>query len=246
VPLCEAIVEAKQRGELPAALQFISTNRIDAMNVERLTAMRRAGFRVLGFGIESFSAQVLREFNKAQIHPHIAPVLRTALDLGITPFLDLILTSPRGGMADLAETLRAANYWLLQGCEVGMYPYVIPFSGSALARDPALSAHISHTRQHIDGTGIEWDQPSKVLPIDPESRTAILRIEAAFESMLASVQGQAAHVPSRVRSLLWLLSAQPILLESGFVIGDTRQLRALLRAWLPVRHHSDASALVGV
>jgi len=54
LPLCEAIVHAKQSGELPPALQFISTNRIDAMSAERLTAMRRAGFRVLGFGIESF------------------------------------------------------------------------------------------------------------------------------------------------------------------------------------------------
>ena len=60
LPLCEAIVAAKERGELPPALQFISTNRIDAMTSERLAAMRRAGFRVLGFGIESFSPTVLR------------------------------------------------------------------------------------------------------------------------------------------------------------------------------------------
>ena len=66
-PLCEAIVAAKQRGHIPANLQFISTNRIDAMTVERLTLMRRAGFRVLGFGIESFSQRVLGEFNKAHI-----------------------------------------------------------------------------------------------------------------------------------------------------------------------------------
>ena len=51
LPLCEAIVRAKDRGEIPRQLQFISTNRIDAMTVERLTAMRSAGFRVLGFGV---------------------------------------------------------------------------------------------------------------------------------------------------------------------------------------------------
>ncbi|MGH8231604.1 MAG: B12-binding domain-containing radical SAM protein, partial [Steroidobacteraceae bacterium] len=89
--LCEAIVEAKARGEIPPALQFISTNRIDAMSVERLAAMRRAGFRVLGFGIENFSRDVLAEFNKAHIHPYIEPILTAARDVGITPFLDLIL-----------------------------------------------------------------------------------------------------------------------------------------------------------
>jgi len=55
LPLCDAIVAAKEAGELPAGLQFISTNRIDAMTTERLAAMRRAGFRVLGFGVESFA-----------------------------------------------------------------------------------------------------------------------------------------------------------------------------------------------
>src|SRR5579863_5684137 len=151
LPLCEEIVEAKQHGELPRELQFISTNRIDAMTAERLSAMRRAGFRVLGFGIEHFSPAVLREFNKAQIHPHIAPTLRAALDLGITPFLDLILASPLGKVEHLAETLREANFWLQQGCEIGMYPYVIPFSGAALARDPGLRAGIGYARQRVAG-----------------------------------------------------------------------------------------------
>ena len=95
LPLCEGIVAAKQSGRIPAHLQFISTNRIDSMSVERLTAMRRAGFRVLGFGIESFSQRVLGEFNKAQIHRHIEPMLSAALATGVTPFLDLILSSPR-------------------------------------------------------------------------------------------------------------------------------------------------------
>src|SRR5687767_2353699 len=102
LPLCNAIVAAKQSGELPANLQFISTNRIDAMTPERLAAMRRAGFRVLGFGIENFSLPVLKEFNKAKIYPHIEPALTTALELGITPFLDMILTSPRCTLADLS------------------------------------------------------------------------------------------------------------------------------------------------
>jgi radical SAM superfamily enzyme YgiQ (UPF0313 family) len=43
LPLCEAIVAAKQSGELPRDLQFISTNRIDAMTPERLAAMRQIG-----------------------------------------------------------------------------------------------------------------------------------------------------------------------------------------------------------
>lgn len=229
VPLCQSIVDAKGRGELPEHLQFISTNRIDAMDPERLAAMHRAGFRVLGFGIENFSPAVLKEFNKGRIFKFIDPVLRGALDLGITPFLDLILTSPHCSLQDLAETIRKAYGWLLAGCEVGMYPYVIPFSGAALANDPRLEPHTSFTTQRVDGTDIEWRQPIKILPIDPRVREAILEIEGEFNIWLEYLESRVAHLPSRVRSLLWVICAAPVLTEAGEEApGRERVLEQLL------------------
>lgn len=231
--LCEGIVAAKARGRIPAQLQFISTNRIDAMSVERLQALRRAGFRVLGFGIESFSPQVLAEFNKAQIHRHIVPMLDATLDAGITPFLDLILSSPGSSLADVATTLREAHRWLRRGCEIGMYPYVIPFSGAAFAQDPTLVPHTVMADRRVGGTDIEWQQAAKILPIDPVVRDAVLRMEAAFEDALFSLQSEVAHLPSRVRSLLWILTSLPVMAEHGFIIADEREVRAELHARLP-------------
>ncbi len=243
LPLCEAIIAAKHSGELPQELQFISTNRIDAMSVERLTAMRRAGFRVLGFGVENFSAHVLGEFNKAQIHRHIAPMLSAALELGITPFLDLILTSPRATMQDLAETLREAYRWLRQGCEVGLYPYVIPFSGAALARDPQLLPYTTYARQSVAGTAVQWNQPVKILPIDSTVREVILRIERDFEAMLATLQQQAAHLPSRVRSLIWILCSLRTMAEHGLAIADEREVSTELHGRLPQARRAPARAV---
>jgi len=233
LPLCEAILAAKRSGDLPHDLQFISTNRVDAMNRESLTAMRRAGFRVLGFGIESFSLDVLKEFNKAQIHPHVQDVLGTALELGMTPFLDIILTSPRSRMSDLAETIRQAFRWMVAGCEVGMYPYVIPFSGAAMAGDPALLPWTVFARQTIAGTAISWDQPAKILPIDPEAHAAILAIEAAFEVQLRSLQERIAHMPSRLRSFLWILCAVRVLSEAGHPTPGVEEIVDELLAHMP-------------
>jgi radical SAM superfamily enzyme YgiQ (UPF0313 family) len=233
LPLCEAIIDAKENGTLPRHLQFISTNRIDAMSTERLTAMRRAGFRVLGFGVESFSPATLAEFNKAQIHRHIEPMLNAALDTGITPFLDLILSSPLAKLEDVATTLREAYRWLRRGCEVGMYPYVIPFSGAALARDPSLKPHTIYARRKVAGTAVEWDQPAKILPIHSEVRDAILQIEEKFELMLEQLQESVAHLPSRVRSLVWILSAVSVMRRHGIEIADERELRAELESRLP-------------
>jgi radical SAM superfamily enzyme YgiQ (UPF0313 family) len=244
LPLCEGIVSAKERGELPRGLQFISTNRIDAMTSDRLTAMRRAGFRVLGFGIESFSRRTLAEFNKAQIHRHIEPALTTALELGITPFLDLILSSPRSSLEDLAETVREAHRWLLRGCEIGIYPYVIPFSGAAFARDSSLAPHTIHERRRVAGSDVEWEQPAKILPIDPRVRDAVLRIESGFERRLADLEDRVAHLPSRVRSLLWILSSLSVLADYGVCAGDARAVQAELDARLPRVQGATASHAV--
>ena len=215
LPLCREIVAAKERGELPQDLGFISTNRIDSMSTERLTAMRRAGFRVLGFGIENFSLAVLKEFNKRQIHRHIEPVLTTALRLGITPFLDLILTSPRSTLADLAQNVRHAARWIEAGCEVGVYPYVIPFSGSALAADPELSAHTVYETRGVPGTNLTWSEATKILPADSQTRDVILEVEERYETACRSLTRSVSHLPSRMRSLLWLQAAQEILLKAG-------------------------------
>jgi radical SAM superfamily enzyme YgiQ (UPF0313 family) len=227
--LCAEITAAKARGELPADLQFISTNRIDAMTPERLAAMRQAGFRVLGFGIESFAPEMLREFNKSQIYPFIRPMLEEALRLGITPFLDMILTSPRCRLEDLAENIRQAYFWMMAGCEVGMYPYIIPFSGAAMARDESLRPHTVFSQRHIAGTDVVWDQPCKILPIDPKVRDAILSIEEAFEAQLARVGDGSSHLPSRIRSLIWVLSAIPVLHRAGFAMPDPSAVAASLK-----------------
>jgi len=233
LPLCEGIIAAKQARRIPEHLQFISTNRIDAMSPERISAMRRAGFRVLGFGIESFSKRVLGEFNKAQIHRHIEPVLATALASGVTPFLDLILSSPHAALEDVGETLRQAFRWLRAGCEIGMYPYVIPFSGAAIAKDRSLAPHTHYADRHVAGTSVFWRQPAKILPVEPAVAEVILRMERRFETMLEITEKEVAHLPSRVRSLLWILASLPIMAERGQFVAAEDEVRTELHARLP-------------
>ena len=228
LPLCAAIVSAKQQGDLPVDLQFISTNRIDAMTPAILQAMRAAGFRVLGFGIESFALDILKEFNKAKIHPFIASTLTTALRLGITPFLDMILTSPRCRLNDLATNVTEAYRWMLAGCEVGIYPYVIPFSGSAMATDPSLLPYTVFDQRRVSYAQLTWEQPCKILPADPAVRSAILQIEVEFDAWMAAIGQSAMHLPSRVRSLVWVLCAVPILQGAGCDVPDFDEVAAVL------------------
>jgi hypothetical protein len=158
----------------------------------------------------------------------------------VTPFLDLILSSPHSTLEDVAQSLREAYRWLRRGCEIGMYPYVIPFSGAALARDPNLLPHTHHARRQVTGTGISWLQPVKILPTDPDVAEAILRMERSFEAMLGPLERQFAHLPSRLRSLLWILSSLPIMAEHDHYIADFNEVRAELYARLPARRPAAA------
>jgi Fe-S oxidoreductase len=244
LPLCMGIRAAKAAGDLPRDLQFISTNRIDAMNAMRLRAMREAGFRVLGFGVESFARNILVEFNKAQIHSHIKPVLETALRLGITPFLDMILTSPGCQLKDLGENIREAYRWVQAGCEVGMYPYVIPFSGAKMAQDESLRLYTEYAERQISGTSISWQQSVKILPIDPRVRGAILAIEEGFEAWLERLQAIVPHMPARVRSLLWIACAIPVLVRSGQCMPDPHRAAQVLAQHLPGLTRSEQHVLM--
>jgi hypothetical protein len=125
-----------------------------------------------------------------------------------------------------------------------MYPYVIPFSGAALARDPGLVLHTTYAHRRVRGTDVEWDQPAKILPIDPTVREVILRIERKFESQLATLERRVAHLPSRVRSLLWILCSLPVMAEHGVPIGDKSDMAAELQARLPQLRRAAPQAAV--
>ena len=123
--------------------------------------------------------------------------------------------------------------WLRQGCEVGIYPYVIPFSGSAMAADPELRASTVYERRRIRGTEIAWDQPAKILPMDGVVRETILNIERDYEAQLALLQQRVAHLPSRVRSLIWILCSLEPMATHGLPIADEQEVRDELTARLP-------------
>ena len=230
VPLCNGIIEGKETGRFPHYLRFISTNRIDAMTPDRLQLMKKAAFRVLGFGVESFSKNVLQEFNKAQIYRHIDPNLGAAVKLGLKPFLDLILSSPRSSIDDIHTTVVRAHHWLLQGCEVGLYPYIIPFSGSAMSNDPELKKHTVRESVAVAGTNIVWQQPQKILPIDASARKLICDVEKRFDARLRAVAADVRHMPSRIRSLIWIEAALPLLAAKGLPVPDVGRISDMIDA----------------
>jgi hypothetical protein len=55
-----------------------------------------------------------------------------------------------------------------------------------------------------------------------------------------------AHLPSRVRSLLWILSSLPIMAEHGFFIAEESEVRAELYARLPTLRREAAQLAAAI
>ena len=221
-PLCEGLMAAKRAGDIPAELQFISRNRIDSMDESRLALLKRAGFRILEFGVDSFSRDMLLELEKEHIWESIAPNLQAALKLGITPFLDLLLTTPQCSMKDVAFNVTTAFKWLQHGCEARLSPYI------------------------VNPTSIELDEPEKILPIEPSVHRAVLEIERTFVECLTMVEAEVARLPSRVRSVLWIACAIPVLTARGEAVpGLNTAVRAFVsRLPVPAARASKLAAVL--
>jgi hypothetical protein len=102
-----------------------------------------------------------------------------------------------------------------------------------MAEQPEYKPQTRYTKHRVAGTAIEWEQASKILPFDDMLRGAILEIEAAFNDRLEALEDQVAHLPSRVRSLLWVLSAIPVLRHAGHHTPDADEVQELLERHIP-------------
>jgi len=173
--------------------------------------MGRAGFRLIGYGVESFSRRVLHEFGKEEIHPFIEPTIRATLARGITPFLDVILASPNSHLSDVVLTVGKCLEYLRLGCEISIYPKVIPFAGSALAADPGLQDLIVSERREIARTDRFLERNVSIEPRRPDVRRFLEEVGETYRARLrARLAGRDARMPSRERSVLYIRSALDI------------------------------------
>ena len=168
LPLCEAHRRREARGRIPSHLQFISTNRIDAMTSSGWAPCGAPASACWASGSRSFSRERAGRVQQgADPSPHRADA-DAALDVGVTPFLDLILSSPRATLEDVAETLRAG----LPLAAAGLRDRHVPVCHSVLGRrvragSDARAAH-DHARRAVSpARHLRGSSPRRFCPIDP-------------------------------------------------------------------------------
>lgn len=200
--LCKLITREKKNGSLPKSLSFICQSRVDDVDPYLLKELAHAGFRLIGYGVESFSDRILNEFNKRTTAEASWNAINWTLDVGIKPFLNIILFPPSCNEDDLLVTLDGCLESVEKGCEVAIEPYVMPLPGSDIADQKGL---IWDTKDiTIPGTGRVIAKTDRILPSEDSVREVALKFDerlAYFEAYFAGKYG-VRHLSTRVRALI--------------------------------------------
>tara|TARA_B100000787_G_scaffold118915_1_gene89002 strand:+ start:3745 stop:5424 length:1680 start_codon:yes stop_codon:yes gene_type:complete len=105
---CQKIIDEKKNGDIPKELTFMAFCRASDASVAMFTWLKKAGFRRLNIGIESFSDKVLTEMNKKCTAEQNHNCLKIAKETGVGAYGNLIVTTPESTLEDVEQTIEQA------------------------------------------------------------------------------------------------------------------------------------------
>lgn len=111
--------------------------RVDDVDKNLLKKMKHAGFKIIFYGVETFSGSLARDVKKSRNgYEKIArKSIEYTLDAGITPQMALILFLPTTTQKDLEVTIDNAVDLVGQGARVTVLPYVEAYSGATIVKN---------------------------------------------------------------------------------------------------------------
>ncbi len=147
--------------------------RFGALNIEEYRLMKRAGFRLLLFGLESANQETLNRINKNLTVSAIIDSCRLARQAGLFPHITIMFGYPWEGLSQARKTLELGQWLLKKG-----YAYtvqatiVIPYPGSAL---------FSECQKNGSLKTLDWSRYDMKEPV--------MRLGFSTEELMKFVQG---------------------------------------------------------
>lgn len=175
--LCGLITDCQRDGSIPGYITFMAQGSV--RNIPQVAdSLAGANFKLIGLGVESFSPRVLQEFNKPQKPKQIHEAIDSLLKNDITPYVNLILSSPDSTAQDLVTTLMESIKLLRKGASVAASVYTLAFPGAEMTGPSEEEGLVTYQDFPIESTGTSIRMTDKILPRDPLLRGVLERSEA--------------------------------------------------------------------
>ena len=98
----------------------------------------------------------------------IDKALECTYQAGMTPFINIILSSPECTVPDIQLTVDKCLEHLHKGAKVGLSLYLLPFLGADIFRKSDLIIQTEETK--IPRTGFSFDKQIRVLPFEEKTK----------------------------------------------------------------------------
>jgi len=126
---CNLMIE---RG-LNEKIYFSCNMRFGALSLEDYRSMKRAGFRMLLFGLESASQRILNEINKGVTVEEMVDSCRKAEEAGLDVHMTIMFGYPAASRDEEFQTYRLARRLIEEGCaDTLQSTLLMPYPGSRL------------------------------------------------------------------------------------------------------------------
>jgi anaerobic magnesium-protoporphyrin IX monomethyl ester cyclase len=130
--LCHGMIERGYHKKI-----YYSTNmRFGACSLEDYQLMKKAGFRLLKYGLESASDKTLQRLNKGTKRLWVIPSCRNAKKAGLTVHLTIMVGYPWETRKDARSTMGLAKKLMINGwADVLQSTVIVPYPGTPLWKE---------------------------------------------------------------------------------------------------------------
>ena len=198
---CSLILKKKKELAFPDYLEFMCQSRVDDVNLNLLRLIKKAGYSLIAYGVESFSEKMLKSIKKTSNVTDIHNALNWTIQAGLKPFANLILFLPEITKKDLLITIDNALDYIKKGVEIATEPFVLPLPGSTLYYSEEYKQHKEVVQ--IAGTNEYIERTHFVIPKEKDMAELAFAFFKTQQKHLdsLSLKYKFKHLPTRLRSL---------------------------------------------
>jgi radical SAM superfamily enzyme YgiQ (UPF0313 family) len=144
-----------------------------ALSLDEYKLMKRAGFRMLLFGLESASQRILDEVNKGLKVEDIVNSCKIAKEAGLTVHITIMFGYPNASREEELQTFRLARKLMENGyADTLQSTLLIPYPGTGLYRKAVENGWLRFS----PGEWNHWDMSEPILKSDDVSPEEIKKL----------------------------------------------------------------------
>jgi radical SAM superfamily enzyme YgiQ (UPF0313 family) len=198
--------------------------RVDSVSKNHLNLMKKAGFKIINYGIESFNQDILNFFNKKVTVKDNIDAIEATFSAGMKPGINLILFSPLETEETICDTIRAVTPFAQRGATINAVLKVTVSYGDKANKIDSHIPYIESEPYFFEGMIKEWYLP-KSLAINKDLESLYCEVKMmsnAFSKSFIKIHNR--HPSVSLISIYYLLCISKIMgMTEKYILENVKE-----------------------